>query len=332
MKNIKMVLKTLFVIAIIIPLCSMVLVRADSGWDSDYGGGSSFGGGGSSWSSSSSHSSGGGGNISDVGPAMAIFISLFISIHLFVFFQLPLAKILDKKNPKIKHAPILVLGRLVPLIALEIKYPILFLLDFFIVMIVIFTGMIALDKIASRLKIKLDSEKINENMRLYLFDENMESIGDKLFDVFTDVQMAWMNFEYDKLKQLCGDELATSYIQELEVLKTKHGQNIMSDFELKDLIITNVSEKSDGIMIEVLMTVSFYDYVIDTNTNRVTRGSDRRKITNNYKLVFLKGTSKKIKCPKCGGEFDANNKKCPYCRTIVNTIGTDYKLIQKSKV
>ena len=164
-------------------------------------------------------------------------------------------------------------------------------------------------------------------------DETIKSLSDKLFDVFTDVQMAWMNFEYDKLEELCGDELATSYIQELEVLKAKHGQNVIHDFDLKDLQIVRIGKVSGGIRIEVHMMVSFYDYVIDTTNNEVIRGSKKRKLTNHYRLMFVKGNERIVKCPKCGGEFVANSStNCPYCRTFVNVTGYDYKLIQKGKI
>ena len=52
----------------------------------------------------------------------------------------------------------------------------------------------------------------------------------KLYDIFLEVQIAWMNFDYEKLKELCSDELYNSYKSDLEVLKSKHCKNIMQDF------------------------------------------------------------------------------------------------------
>ena len=338
MKNIKVVLKMLLVIGIIIPLCSFVLVRADSGWDSDYGG-SSFGGSSwssssSSWSSSSSSSSSGGS--SELTTPMAILVSLFISIHFYCFFQMPLADILDKKNPKIKHGRYLFWGRIIPIVILEIINPNFLFLDLLIVFPLIFIGLPIMTSLDNKNKAKNAKKKMylveEDLLHQFLPDESFDSLKAKLFDVFTDVQMAWMNFEYDKLKELCGNELATSYINELDVLKKKNGQNVMHDFTLKDIQIVGISNVSGNIMITVYMTVSFYDYVIDTNTNKVIRGTKNRKLTNNYKLVFAKGHGK-VKCPKCGAEFEANgNTNCPYCRTQINAVGANYVLVQKGRV
>ena len=156
MKRMKLWLKILILMAaVMIPLQSVVMVKADSGWDSSYGG-SSFGGssfGGSSFGSSSSSwggsSYGGGssGSISNAGPVMIIFCTLFISIHYFVFFQLPLASYLGKgnKDKTKKIGAALVLGRLIPVIGLEMFFPWVYIIDFiglFVLCFIIFIGVL----------------------------------------------------------------------------------------------------------------------------------------------------------------------------------------------
>ena len=81
-----------------------------------------------------------------------------------------------------------------------------------------------------------------------------------------------MNFEYDRLRSLCTDELYNSYLSQLDTLKLKHGQNIMHNFECLDTKITNIEEVNNEIVLTVFMCVEFYDYVINTKTNKIISG------------------------------------------------------------
>jgi len=48
-----------------------------------------------------------------------------------------------------------------------------------------------------------------------------------------------MNLDYEALSKLCTNELYNFYKADLEVLKLKNGQNIMSDFNLQTIIINS---------------------------------------------------------------------------------------------
>ena len=190
MKNIKEVLKFLLIIAIIIPFCSFVLVKADSGWDSDSGssfGGSSFGG--SSWSSSSS-SGGSSGDLSDIKPYQSIIMSLFISGHMYVFFLGPVGDYLDKKNSKIKHKPLLIAARLISVVIIEIIYPLFVLFDFFGVFVLCFIGtLIKIGTESAKPVFGSSAKDVDEAIIQELLpDESIGSLKAKLFDVFTDIR------------------------------------------------------------------------------------------------------------------------------------------------
>ena len=151
---------------------------------------------------------------------------------------------------------------------------------------------------------------------------------------FLAVQNAWMDFEYDQLRELCTDELYNSYITQLDTLKLKFGKNIMSDFEQHFIRIIGVTEEAGNIIVKVYLKVSFFDYVINTKTTEVTRGTDQRKLTNNYILTFVKAKGKTAKkCPNCGAPIKGNtSSKCPYCDSTIVTDAKDFVMSKKTNV
>ncbi len=171
-----------------------------------------------------------------------------------------------------------------------------------------------------------------ENFKLYLPNQDIIKLKDQLYSEFLKIQNAWMEFDYATLRKLCTDELYNSYKTQLEVLKRKNGKNIMSDFALNQILIKKVEKQNDSIILEVYLSVSFYDYVINTSTNKVTRGDKNRLITNNYCLTFIKdvaGSDVKT-CPNCGAPIkDTHSSTCEYCNS--NIVKKSKKFILSKK-
>ena len=159
-------------------------------------------------------------------------------------------------------------------------------------------------------------------IKKYLPDETAVSLKKKLYNSFVDVQMAWMNFDYDSLRNLCTDELATSYIEQLKSLNIKKGQNIMKKFKPLESNVIGIREKDGIITIDYALRVKFYDYVINTVSKKVERGNKHHKICNDYSLVYVVYNhliDGKLKCPHCGAMIVPNKEGiCEYCRTKVN--------------
>ena len=309
MKRIKVVLKLLILFAALtIPLHSVVMVKADSGWDSSYGGGSSFGGssfGGSSWSSGSSwgsshswggsSSSGGSSNSSD-----ALFGWVFIIIVVIIFYILffsDKSKWMGSSSDKFDE-----------LIAKYNNYN----------------------------QLDLYQDITQAELEKCLPGENLETLKTKIFDIYKDVQIAWMNFEYDKLKELCTNELATTYIGQLEMLKVKKGQNIMSDWSLEGIKINKITDNDGVVTIYSIVDTRFYDYVINVENGLVNRGYKDIKVHNIYNMEFIvdkRITNSEVKCPKCGATVIPNKEgRCEYCRTILSNINGKIVLSKKNRI
>ena len=160
-----------------------------------------------------------------------------------------------------------------------------------------------------------------------------EQLLNILYQKFVDIQIAWMNFDYKTLERLCSNELYSSYNSDLEVLKSNHGQNIMSDFQCVAYNINGITEENGIVIIKMFLHATFYDYVIDTNTNQIIRGTNTSVVHNQYHLNFVvkRGEDLTI-CPSCGAKINVGSSNCDYCHTlIINNYG-DFVLSSKNRI
>ena len=81
------------------------------------------------------------------------------------------------------------------------------------------------------------------------------------------------------------------------------------------------------------MKISFYDYVINSETGSVTRGNKNRKIVNNYEMTFVKSSTNNndvVKCPSCSADVHVNaSGKCEYCGSVIVKDSGEFVLSKK---
>lgn len=163
--------------------------------------------------------------------------------------------------------------------------------------------------------------------------ENLDILKLELYQKFVDIQNAWMDFDYPTLQRLCTDELYNMYKEQLEVLKLKRNQNVMSDFKYEKIIIKNIKEENGNIIVEVYMCATFFDYIIDIDTNEVVRGNDALKVKNNYTMEFVKSKvvqNETVHCPNCNSEVHVNaSGKCEYCGSTIVKNSKEFVLSKK---
>ena len=167
-------------------------------------------------------------------------------------------------------------------------------------------------------------------MKTYMPDFNHEEFAKQAEEIFVKVQLAWMDFDYDALKDLLTDELYNTYKSQLKALSLKKQRNIMSDFEPINFLLTGVEKTNEDFTLKGAYRVAFYDYVVDANNN-VVRGTKERKIEMVYELTFV-GSLDAInnKCPHCGAPLsEAASNKCAYCNSIV--VSKTHKLVLSKK-
>lgn len=334
----------LIISAAMVGLSFNIPLQTDSGWDTDYSSGGSYSSSGSSdWSYSSDRSSSGGSGTYIAGSMYIMFG--VIPILVIVFFALTSRK-LNKFVTTISLFSVLTIMLGVPFYIKYNFYSKIFeLLDnicliIFVASVVIGLIYLVIAEIVKYIKgiIKTICEEYKSNKQIsvklnkynYFGYHDLKQLLNTLYKEFVDVQKAWMNFDYDKLKMLCTDELFESYKSDLEVLKKKNGKNIMRFFIRKSIYIKNIKKNDDHYIIDLVLCVSFFDYVIDVNTKSVIRGKKWKLITNKYNLKFNCYDNKKVICPNCGSEIIGS--ECSYCHTHVDNNNSSFVLSEKKKI
>ena len=202
-----------------------------------------------------------------------------------------------------------------------------------------------IDKIKSRVEEKRTNSIINK-MPLYhsaeISDDEVkkiipnfnkkEFINDRYND-FVIIQNAWMNFDYDTLRNMLTDELYNQYEMQLDTLKVKNEKNVMNGFEFKDAMITDIEKESEKVTLTLEIAVSFYDYI--TQNGRVVRGNKNVMINQHYKMTFVCNIDnyKASVCPNCGATLDNSASNiCTYCGSVVTSLSNKWVLSKKSSI
>ena len=167
-------------------------------------------------------------------------------------------------------------------------------------------------------KVKEPPKKSNENKELL----------DEAYRIFVDTQKAWMNFDYNKLREVVTDELYNMYYSQLQTLSIKGEKNIMSNFQLISSNLQCTYEENCKIFYTINLKVSFLDYIVDSNNN-VLRGNKFQFVNMEYELEFVKSINNVDKCPVCGAKLDNGITMCPYCRSRIQGVSSKMKLSNK---
>lgn len=213
-------------------------------------------------------------------------------------------------------------GGIFDLIFLFIEYPIPTL-----ILVIIFIIIVSIENSKKRKANGNDTSIVANSYK----DEETKKLLLEAYQIFYDTQMAWMNFDYNVLKNLVTDELYNNYHTQLETLKLKGQQNIMRDFKLCEANLLSKKEEENQETIIVSMTVSFYDYIIDTNSKKVLRGKDTQKVTMFYHLTFVKSVEKSDVCPNCGAPLEKSNY-CDYCKSHIQGLSTNMRMSKKEMI
>ena len=187
MKKIKYIFLIFF---LVLSLGSFLIVNADSGWDSDYSSGSSWGSS-SSWGGSSSSDwdfSGGSSYSGSHGTSDAKIDGITTLILLLVLLLIPVFSIIR-------------------MLLLSIPMP---------------AGNIKIKEAITTLEDSPFTHDYDEVVKKYFPEYTEKSLLEHLFKMFIEIQVAWMNFDYDKIKELVNDEMYNMYLMQLDTLKVKN--------------------------------------------------------------------------------------------------------------
>ena len=173
----------------------------------------------------------------------------------------------------------------------------------------------------------------DKNIKKLLSNYDSKVLKEELYKLFVDIQNAWMEFDYEKLRSLCTDELYNTYKAQLYVLKAKKQKNIMHDYKLITSKIDSIKEENDTVTIIVFMEVELYDYVVN-DKNKVVRGTKKNTLINNYEMTFVRGIgTSTTTCPNCGKELDDSpSSVCKYCGSNIVKNSNKFVLSRKKNI
>ena len=152
------------------------------------------------------------------------------------------------------------------------------------------------------------------------------------FNLYKQIQFAWMNFDEETIRKCTTDEMYNMYLMQMDTLKVKNQKNIMYDIKYIGSSIKNRYEENGQETIVMNMQVSCYDFIIDTKTNQVVRGSSSKINTYSYELTFVRTKENKELdiCPRCGAPVEGNNSGvCEYCKSTL--VSNNYTLVMSKK-
>ena len=167
-------------------------------------------------------------------------------------------------------------------------------------------------------------------VKAVLIDFDEDKFKEKAYELYQEIQVAWMNFDKDSIRKCVTDELYNTYSAQLSTLKIKNQKNIMKDFKLLNFSIIGMEIKEKMVSLTIKMKVECYDYVVDKE-GKTLRGNDKQKVIYEYTMTFNKGVSDRPnKCPNCNAPLDnVNSSKCPYCDSNIINESYDWVLAKK---
>lgn len=285
-------------------------VATDSGFDTSYDSGGSSSS--SSWGSSSS--SGSDGDITDFfGKLDNILFGIVI-----VFFLVILFVRVAGIKPKIIIAIIIIITILLAIARLLFLTLVVGMVGFFVIGIPILMCRQTNSAVEKRLKKRNYLPKTEDNLKILK----------EGYEVFTNVQYAWMKFDYDMLREETTDELYNMYYNQLQTLQLKGHINEMHNFELINYELVKIEEKNDIVTTVMELEVEFYDYIVD-HSGKVIKGNSSRKVHMLYDLTFVHNKKAITKCPNCEAPLNSADTVCSHCKTKIPSIRGKMKLSTK---
>ena len=161
-----------------------------------------------------------------------------------------------------------------------------------------------------------------------------KEVIDYTYKLFVDVQESWMNFNYDRLRELLSDELFNNYKMQLETLSLQNGKNVMKDFKFVDGEIIKVKIEYNMEEVIVKLHIRMKDYVINTTNNKVTHGNENYTMDITYLITLERSTDEKENsCINCGAPItDAASQVCPFCDSVIVRGSKDFVMAKKENI
>lgn len=156
-------------------------------------------------------------------------------------------------------------------------------------------------------------------------------------DVILDIQQAWSDKHIEQLEVYETEELFLKHKEQLKNMAKQQVQDVVKDMEVKEINIVQYRRKDDFDYIEVCVDMTLINYYISLQSQEILQGSQKKKRSVRYKVVFVKEASvvsegfqilKNITvCPYCGAPVNlSQTTHCDYCQRDIHPQESCYKV------
>ncbi|HWP96231.1 MAG TPA: TIM44-like domain-containing protein [Syntrophomonadaceae bacterium] len=169
-------------------------------------------------------------------------------------------------------------------------------------------------------------------------DENFseEMFISKVNNMFIQLQEAWMEKDWKRVRPFESDELFNMHNKQLQDYIRNNTTNVVEKIAILESEIRDYHDMGITENLDVYMRVRLHDYVINDETRKVVEGYPNDEITMEYLLVMVrkKGVKTRIaenttvtSCPNCGANVSINaSGECEYCGSVVSNGDFDWVL------
>lgn len=180
---------------------------------------------------------------------------------------------------------------------------------------------------------KAIGEKIRETDKFF----NDEKFLSWAKTSFIKLQTAWTERDWEAIRPIESESLFEQHSKQLKGYIDRKQINKMDRISVNyaELVSFNTDNEKDTLV--VALNSSMNDYIVDEVTGKVVKGDKDRRLTNTYKLTFIRkkgvltseGTDKvnTTNCPNCGAPTTITSSgKCEYCGAVITTGDHDWVL------
>ena len=180
---------------------------------------------------------------------------------------------------------------------------------------------------------KAVGEKIRETDKFF----NDEKFLSWAKTSFIKLQNAWTDRDWEAIRPIESESLFEQHSKQLKGYIDRKQINKMDRISVNYAELVSYATDNEKDTLIVALNSSMNDYIIDEVTGNVIKGDKDRRITNTYKLTFIRkkgvltseGTDKvnTTNCPNCGAPTTITSSgKCEYCGSVITTGDHDWVL------
>ena len=147
-------------------------------------------------------------------------------------------------------------------------------------------------------------------------------------EVFINLQYAWMERDWEKVRHFESDELYAQHEMQLQEYSRLGRINVLERININNAYLFSLVKDKEYETLSVVMNVRMIDYIIDEQSRSVLKGDPNRDCYLSYFYVFRRKAGVKtlsdkdgvttISCPNCGAPTRVvSSGRCEYCNFVI---------------